>query len=158
VYYYFKAKEELALAAIHKRSAQFTMAFSLLDEGVLDPRQRLIESLRYYDKVRDEYTKYGCPVGKIINDVSVEKDQIAKLAAQILSDYIDWAERQFKSLGHDADARRYATSLMAGVQGAVLMAKAFQNPQIISDEVTRLTTWLESLPNRRITLGKVGIR
>jgi len=158
VYYYFKAKEELALAAINKRKEQFSFAFALLDESVLDPRQRLVEALRYFEKVRDEYTKYGCPVGKIIDDVDAQKDPIAKVAAQVFTDFVDWAERQFKSLGQGDDSRRYAISLMSGVQGATIMAKAFHNPQIISDEIARLGAWLESLPNRRISLGKVGMK
>jgi hypothetical protein len=47
---------------------------------------------------------------------------------------------------------------MAGVQGATIMAKAFRSPQVLSDEITRLTAWLENLPNRRISLGKAGMR
>jgi len=158
VYYYFKTKEELALAAIARRKEQFSAAYALLEEGIADPRQRLIEAVNYFDKVRDEYTKYGCPIGKIIDDADVEKDNIARTAAQVLSDFVDWAERQFRSLGHGGDGRKYAASLMAGIQGAAVMAKALQSPQIISDEVTRLVVWLETLPNRKIQLGKVGIK
>src|ERR1700743_252124 len=58
VYYYFKTKEELALAAVNKRKEQFQAAYALLDEGFDDPRQRLIESLAYFEKSRDEYTQY----------------------------------------------------------------------------------------------------
>src|ERR1700753_1188534 len=68
VYYYFKTKEELALAAINRRKEQFSAAYTLLDEHIEDPRQRLIEAIQYFEKVRDEYTRYGCPIGKIIED------------------------------------------------------------------------------------------
>ncbi len=158
VYYYFKTKEELALAAIARRKEQFSAAYAQLEESVPDPRQRLIEAVHYFDKVRDEYTRYGCPVGKIIDDADVEKDAVAQTAAQVLADFVDWAERQFKSLGHTADGRKYATSLMAGIQGAAIMAKALRDPQIISDEMARIIAWIETLPNRKIQLGKVGIK
>jgi AcrR family transcriptional regulator len=157
VYYYFKTKEELALAAVSKRREQFSAAYTLLEENIADPRLRLTEALNYFEKVRDEYTRFGCPIGKIIDDASVEKDAVVQTAAQVLTEFVDWAERQFRQLGHDADARRYATSLMAGIQGATIMAKAFRNPQAISDEIARLTTWVETLPNRKISLGKVGL-
>src|SRR3954468_20903895 len=65
VYYYFKTKEELALAAVSKRKEQFSAASDLLEESIDDPRQRLIAAITYFEKVRDEYTKFGCPVGKI---------------------------------------------------------------------------------------------
>jgi len=157
VYYYFKTKEELALAAVAKRKEQFTAAYKLLDEGFDDPRQRLTEALGYFDKVREEYSKYGCPVGRIIEDARVEKDVVAKTAAQIFIDFVDWAERQFKKLGHTDMARSYAISLMSGIQGATVMAKALSSPQVISDEIKRLGTWIETLPNRRIQIGKVPV-
>lgn len=158
VYYYFKAKEELALAAVSRRKEQFSAAYAMLEENIADPRLRLIEAVAYFDKVRDEYTRYGCPIGKIIEDADVEKDVVVQTAAQVLKDFVDWAERQFRQLGHGSDARKYATSLMAGVQGASVMAKAFRDPQVISDEVSRLTCFIETLPNRKIQLGKVGMK
>lgn len=158
VYYYFKTKEELALAAVSKRKEQFTAAYAMLDEAFDDPRQRLIEAIGYFNKVRDEYARHGCPVGRIIEDADVEKDNVAKAAAQVLGDFVIWAERQFQQLGHAPDARMYATSLMAGIQGAAIMGKAFSNPQVMTDETTRLITWLQSLPNKKIQLGKAFIK
>lgn len=155
VYYYFKTKDELALAAISKRREQFSAAYAVLEEHVQDPRQRLIEAVSYFEKVRDEYTLYGCPIGKIISDATSERDVVVQTAAQVFEEFIAWAERQFRQLGHAADAKRYAASLMAGVQGATIMAKAMRNPNIISDEIGRLVQWIEMLPNKRIQLGKV---
>ncbi|MDX1974219.1 MAG: TetR/AcrR family transcriptional regulator [Rickettsiales bacterium] len=156
VYYYFKTKEELALAAIAKRKEQFTAAYMVLDENIPDPRQRLVEALNYFDKVRDEYTKYGCPIGRTIEDGRADKDQVSATAANIFEDFVQWAKKQFEQLGHNDQAQVYATSLMAGIQGGTVMAKAFSNSQVITDEIARLTAWVQSLPNKRISLGKVG--
>lgn len=158
VYYYFKTKEELALAAVSKRKEQFSAAYALLEEHIPDPRQRLIEAMYYFEKVRDEYTRFGCPIGKIISDADSEKDNVVQTAAQVLEDFVLWAERQFRQLGHGTDARRYGASLMAGIQGATIMAKAMRQPQIISDEIARLVQWIETLPNRKIQLGKVAAK
>jgi len=158
VYYYFKTKEELALAAVSKRKEQFSAGYALLEEHIDDPRQRLIEAVYYFEKVRDEYTRYGCPIGKIIVDADTEKDNVVQTAAQVLTEFVIWAERQFRQLGHSSDARRYATSLMSGIQGASIMAKAARNPEIISDEILRLVNWIETLPNRKIQLGKVAVK
>lgn len=158
VYYYFKTKEELAQAAVSKRKEQFSAAYALLEEHIADPRQRLIEAMLYFDKVRDEYARFGCPIGKIISDADSEKDAVVQTAAQVLEDFVVWSERQFRNLGHGSDARRYAVSLMAGVQGSTLMAKALRQPNIISDEIARLVQWIENLPNRKINLGKVAAK
>lgn len=158
VYYYFKTKEELALAAIEKRSESFRAGYTLLEQAIDDPRQRLIEAARYYDKVRDEYTRYGCPIGKMIEDSNIEKDNVAKAAAQVYRDFVEWSTRQFSALGHADLAHMYAVTLLSGIQGAISVAKAFNDPHIITNEIERLVGWLESLPNRKIQIGKVGFK
>jgi len=157
VYYYFKTKEELALAVIEKHREKFNGAYKLLDEAIEDPRQRLIEAVKTFNRSRDDYMKYGFPIGKIIDGDDVKTDNVARAAAKIFLEFIEWSTEQFKKLGHDGDARRYAASTMSGIQGAVLMSKALQDPQVISDEIDRLVLWLEHMPNKKIQIGKVRV-
>ena len=158
VYYYFKAKEDLALAALEKRREPFRFVYARLEEAIEDPRQRLIEIVKSFDAARNEYTLHGCPVGKIIEDADVEKDNVAKAAADIFVDFVECAARQFRDLGHQDAARTYAITLLSGLEGAILSAKTFGDPAIVTIEIERLMGWLESLPNKKIQLGKVGIK
>jgi AcrR family transcriptional regulator len=158
VYYYFKTKEELALAALACRREQFTKLYDTLQENLADPRQRLIEISRHYESLREEYAKYGCPIGTMIETAEAEGESVMQAAAHVFEDFVQWAQEQFRQLGHSDNARRYAISLMAAIQGASIMAKSFKNPEIISDEVARVVVWLESLPNRKIPMGKAGMR
>ncbi|MGE0754983.1 MAG: TetR/AcrR family transcriptional regulator [Alphaproteobacteria bacterium] len=159
VYYYFKAKDDLAIAAIDRRKEHFSLVYNALEEAFADPRQRLIEYLGYYDKMRDEYYTYGCPIGRIINESRIEKDSVAQAASDVFDAFLMWAMEQFRALGHSPeDAKKHAICMMAGIQGGVVMARAFSNPQILSDELQRISQWLESLPNRKISLGKAGLR
>ncbi len=154
VYYYFKTKDDLALAATQKRREQFATLYNLLSENIVDPRERLIEAVNYYNNMREDYARYGCPIGKIINDTDAEKDQIAQSATAIFTDFIGWAGAQFEQLGHKDNAREYAISLMAGIQGAIVMAKAFGDQRILANETARLVEWLKTIPNNKIQLGK----
>lgn len=159
VYYYFKTKDELALAALEKRQAVLANSYSSLDANMSDPRERLIAATRYFDSVRDDYAQFGCPVGKVICDSNDDKDPVARAAAKVLRQFIEWAQRQFQQLGYDeACAQRYATSLLAGIEGAAIMAKAFADPQILSNEVARLVEWLNAVPNKRAFLGKIALK
>lgn len=158
VYYYFKTKDELAIAALSKRREQFSAAYRMIEEHVPDPRQRLIEAIYYFEKVRDEYTKFGCPIGKIISDATPDQKVVAELAANIFDEFVNWSETQFRSLGHSSTSRQYAISIMASIQGATIMAKSMKDAGIISDEIARLVGWLETLPNKKIQLGKVGAK
>jgi TetR/AcrR family transcriptional repressor of nem operon len=158
VYYYFKTKEELALAALEKRQQLHRDIRKKLDETFDDPRQRLIEALRFYDSMKDDYSRFGCPLGKIIIESDPQQDNVARTAAQTLMEFVEWASSQFVMLGHEEQARSYALSLVAGLQGGVIIAKATRDPSTYSGEVDRLVQWVGLLPNRRIHLGKVPVR
>lgn len=158
VYYYFKTKEELALAVVEKHREQYRAAYELLNDNIDDPRMRLIEATKAFNKSRDDYALYGCPIGRIISDGDMQHDNVSKAAAQVLTEFVDWAAEQFIKLGHDDTAKQQAASLVAGIQGGIVMGKALQNPHVISDEIARLVTWLESVPNRKIRIGKMGLK
>lgn len=159
VYYYFKTKDELALAALEKRRRALEEIYLHLDESFADPRARLIEVVRFFDRVKDEYTRFGCPIYRMVVDGGeVDRESVANAGAQIYNTFVEWAEKQFRLLGHNEDARKYAMSLLAGIQGGATMAKAFVNPQLMADELARLTEWLAALPNKKIFLGKAGIK
>jgi TetR/AcrR family transcriptional regulator, transcriptional repressor for nem operon len=57
---------------------------------------------------------------------------------------IGWSERQFREIGH-RDPRGLATTLLAGVQGAAVLADALQDPELMRREVRRLDRWIDEL-------------
>lgn len=157
VYYYFKTKEELILAVIEKRREIFNQAFDALNHAVADPRTRLLEMVSYFDSVADDYTRYGCPLGRMAMELDTESLASQKAATAALNDFVEWAAQQFDALGHTIEAKQLATSLLAGVQGAAVMAHAYRQSEIFSSEMIRLTQWLESIPNTRIRIGKGAV-
>lgn len=159
VYYYFKTKDELALAALEKRKNLLEEIYAHLDNAFADPRERLSELVKFFDRVKEEYTRYGCPISRMISDGGeVDKDRVARAASSIYEGFVAYAEKQFRLLGHNETAHQYAISLLAGIQGGAVMAKAFGNAEIMLDEIARLTAWIADLPNRKIFLGKGGTR
>ena len=158
VYYYFKTKEELALSAILRHKEHYIALFTTLNETQDDPRVRLKKSLEYYEQVSDEFARYGCPIGKIVMDADDSNSVITRTAAEVLECFLGWAEMQFRDLGYEDSARAHASSLLCSIQGALLLAKALQQPEIISQELTRLSAFVDQMPNKRIQLGKVGMK
>jgi hypothetical protein len=57
---------------------------------------------------------------------------------------VDWAEAQFRTLGRK-DARDLAFSLLAGVQGAALLANTFRDPEILTRQARQLDRWIDSV-------------
>ncbi len=159
VYYYFKTKDELAMAALEKRRQAMNEVYSRLESALDDSRERLIELVRFFDRIKDKYARFGCPIYRLVQDGGEhDKEAVSQAATMVYKDFIAWAQKQFEQLGQNELAARYATTLLAGIQGGIVMARANNSPEVLTTEIERLVEWLSSLPNKRIFLGKAGIK
>jgi hypothetical protein len=70
--------------------------------------------------------------------------ELAGAATGLFRLVLDWAERQFRELGHE-DARDLAITLFGGVQGAALLADTLGDPKILEREARRLEVWIDEL-------------
>lgn len=157
VYYYFKTKEELSVSVIEKRRESMKKAYDILNSNFDDPRTRLVEALRFFENIKQEYTSYGCPLGRLIVELDTGADLTAKNATDVLSEFCDWASAQFRALGHEKEAENMAITLMAGIQGAAVMAKAYGKPAIFAHEIQRLSAWIRDIPNLYLPQGKIVV-
>jgi len=145
VYYYFKTKEELALEVMKERKNYIISFCRELDETQGNPQDRLISVLRFYDKIREDFAKYGCPIGCIVQESKSSEDVVAKAAANYFSEFLNWSERQFASMGHARKSRDLAVSFLARIQGIGVVAKAFGDSKLISHEIKELEDWVRRL-------------
>lgn len=67
-------------------------------------------------------------------------------AGRIIRSLLDWVERQFRELGLP-DPDDLAIALVGAYQGMSLLTNALRNPEIMTREGSRLTRWLDALPN-----------
>ncbi len=158
VYYYFKTKEELALSALLLHRDHYVGLFRQLNETYDDPRTRLKKVIEHFDGLSEEFSRYGCPVGKIAMDTSADNSTIAEGASNVMHCFLQWSEEQFRELGHEDTAGAYAAQLLCGIQGSAVAAKALQNPGMMVQELARLAHFIDQLPNKRISLGKIGAK
>lgn len=88
--------------------------------------------------------RYGCPFGTLAAELDRWDDGLDREAAKPIGMILDWAEDQFRPMGRD-DAREQAVSLIAGVQGAALLANAFRDPDIMTGHVRHLERRIDEL-------------
>jgi TetR/AcrR family transcriptional repressor of nem operon len=143
VYYYFKTKDDLVRAVIDARSGEFAAMVGSL-ERLASPAERLKALARSWSDMRDLIARYGCPLGTLTSELGKNEDGLDRDAAKPLSLLLDWAEGQFREMSQP-DARELAVTLLAGVQGASLLANAFRDPGIMSSQVRHLEQWIDSL-------------
>src|SRR5260370_35819595 len=143
VYYYFKTKDELVQAAIDARAQDIETTLASLDHH-RSPKARLKAFAKLLTTQRELAARYGCPHGTLCSELNKRDDGLGQAGTKLMQLWIDWAERQFRSMGR-RDARDLAVALIASYQGITLLTNTFREPQLIVHEARRLDRWIDSL-------------
>ncbi|MBC9718297.1 TetR/AcrR family transcriptional regulator [Streptomyces sp. TRM66268-LWL] len=144
VYYYFKTKDDLILAALSEHSAHLDELTGRLEQ-LADPRDRLKGLIEAWVDQREIAALHGCPTGTLAVELDKRADgTLDAEAGVVMRRLIDWAERQFRALGM-ADPADLAVSLVSAYQGMSLLANALRDPELMSRQGARLLDWLDSL-------------
>jgi TetR/AcrR family transcriptional repressor of nem operon len=143
VYYYFKTRDELVRAVIDARAEEIRELLRALDRRST-PRARLKGLAHSWAEVGQLVAAHGCPLGSLCSELNKVDSNLSSAAAQLFGILLDWAESQFRELGQ-RDPRDLATTLLAGVQGAALLADTFGDLKILERETRRLERWIDQL-------------
>jgi TetR/AcrR family transcriptional regulator, transcriptional repressor for nem operon len=146
VYYYFKTKDQLVEAAIKAHGDDLRATLSVLDQH-RTPQGRLKGLIQALTDQRELAAKYGCPFGTLACELDKRADGLDLATAEVMGILVDWAERQFRSmgLGDQADAHDLAIALVASYQGISLLTNTFRDPELMVREGRRLERWIDSL-------------
>ena len=146
VYYYFKTKDALAEAVISAEEALLRERFASWTFAHGEPRARLRSFLRATRDSAERVSQYGSFHGSLCQELGKQgaESTLARAAMRLLGIYIDWVEEQFRAHGvARADARNLATSLVAAVQGAMLLANAMHSKEVLSHHLSRVERSLD---------------
>jgi AcrR family transcriptional regulator len=143
VYYYFKTKDELVLAAIAAHAEEVAGALAALERH-RTPKARLKALVHMLAGTAELTARYGCPQGSLCSELDKRDDEVAASCAQMIKLPIEWAERQFRDMGR-RDARELAVALIAAYQGIALLTNTLRDPDLMTREGRRLERWIDSL-------------
>jgi hypothetical protein len=93
---------------------------------------------------RDEVARSGCPQGSLCSELDKRADRLSDACGEMMRLPISWAQQQFEEMGR-RDARELAVALIAGYQGAALLANTFRDPDLLAGEGKRLERWIDGL-------------
>ena len=142
VFYYFKTKDELALAAIDEWCALLAKYLGDLESDD-DAWKRLAGFINRAHVMRDLYASFGCPLAGLTRDLRQENDVLKDEVARIYATQFQWLQKEFCRGGASQnDAKNLSRTLMASYHGSILLAFAQSDSSLIDDEVKRLTKWL----------------
>ncbi|NJA58838.1 TetR/AcrR family transcriptional regulator [Streptomyces sp. NEAU-H3] len=144
VYYYFKSKDELVLAALSEHSAHLDELTCRLDQ-LPDPRDRLKALVEAWVDQREVAARHGCPTGTLAVELDKRADgTLDAEAGAVMRRLLEWAGQQFRALGLPGPDD-LAVTLVAAYQGMSLLANALRDPDIMARQGAGLLRWLDSL-------------
>ena len=144
VYYYFKTKDEIIAAVIEAHAQQITATLALIDTRHRSPKSRLKAFVREFAAQSEMVAQYGCPFGSLCSELDKRVGESGFAQAELMRLPIDWAEKQFRSLGR-RDAHDLALDLLAAYEGRALLANTMGDPGVLSRAARRLDRWIETL-------------
>lgn len=144
VYYYFKTKDEVLVAIIDRRVRGLRHLLVDATESA-GPTERLEALIQIWVTDKDIDTLYGCPIGSLCYELAKQCEASSATTAKPLKFLLQWAEEQFRQLGHGEESPAHALHLITVLQGASLIANAVNNPAVILQETDHLKTWLKNL-------------
>lgn len=145
LYYYFKTKDEVLVAIVDRRVEGLRHLLVDVTESV-GPRERLEALIQIWVTDKDIDALYGCPIGSLCYELAKQReDASTEATAKPLKFLLQWAEEQFRQLGQGEESPAHAMHLITVLQGASLVANAFNNPSVILQETDYLKTWLKNL-------------
>jgi TetR/AcrR family transcriptional regulator, transcriptional repressor for nem operon len=143
VYYYFKSKDELVAAVLDGYREQATVLTQTFERH-RSPQARLKALARNWADMSETVARHGCPMGTLCSELDKTEDGHDRDAAAVMSLIVDWTESQFRLLGK-RDARDLAVALVAGIQGAALLANTFRDSTILTRQTRHLERWIDTI-------------
>jgi TetR/AcrR family transcriptional repressor of nem operon len=140
LYHIFPSKVDMVLAALEVYAGDLTQQFRQIAKSSKTATQKIeqIFELPFLtnQNLQQQFGHVkGCFVGNIALELSGQEERVRTYLTQVFQ---IWAEAiepivQELSIGRSIDTAKAAQSIVAYLQGAILMAKTVNNPQLIKD-------------------------
>lgn len=146
MYHHFDGKAELAAAALEATGAEMVAAGAEILDGPGPALDRIAAYLR-----RERPALRGCPIGRMTGDADVMADPLLRAPVDRT---LAWLRRRIAELVAEAradgrvlpgtDADRTAAALVAGLQGAYVLARAADDAAVFDTAIEGVLSLLDA--------------
>ena len=145
IYYYFRTKDEILLAAIEHRLDIIDTMIEEWNRNFTDPRGRLQRFVQVMVNSRDATAHYGCPMGTLNAELAKDQRELQLKARALFDRFFAYLSEQFRIAGHDSkQAGRLARELLARAQGINMIAHVLADPDYLVEQQRALDAWITS--------------
>ncbi|MDH5594353.1 MAG: TetR/AcrR family transcriptional regulator [Gammaproteobacteria bacterium] len=144
-YYYFKTKDEILLAVIEHRTGMMKSMLETWDKEYNTPLERLKRFAHILRVEEKDACQYGCPLGSLTIELGKAQQELQAQAKGMFDVFKTWLIKQFSELGYSDKADYLAMQLMSRIQGIVVMAHAYNDPEFINISTDDVDSWIDEL-------------
>jgi TetR/AcrR family transcriptional repressor of nem operon len=155
VYYFFDSKEDLGLAVLDwslRRSMQ--MLASGPHVRIVDPLEKAFAFLEHLEKCSPELWSEGCLLGSFSVELADTNSRMQQAVAGMFQATADLFAEQLQPIAaaqctgkQSRPARELADTLLAILEGSIILAKAHRDPTRIPKAIRRFRRSLATLIN-----------
>jgi len=137
IYYYFKTKAEIAHGVADIFVEASLQSLSHIDRTSRTPAEKLAAFTALLKMSAEPRAKRGCPLANAIRDFSSAVPDAANRTNEVFNTLIGWVSQTLNKAG-DRNAVRHARTAVAHWQGAIVLAQAANDPQILIEALNDL--------------------
>jgi TetR/AcrR family transcriptional regulator, transcriptional repressor for nem operon len=140
LYHLFPSKVDIVLAALEAYASDITRKFKQIAKSNVPAEQKLDQIFETPFRVNQDLKQQlgnvrGCFVGNIALELSGQEERVRTYLAHIFQ---TWAEAiapivEELAIGRSVETQKVSRSMIAYLQGAILLSKAHNDPQFIKD-------------------------
>lgn len=145
IYYYFKTKDEILLAALEYREQRIAKMLNDWSGSYRTPIERLHRFLNILTNTTESLIRNGCPMGTLNAELGKEQHELQESAENLFKLFENWVTDQFAELGYAGRAHELALSLVGQAQGINMLAHVHHDADFLKREKERLDRWVEML-------------
>lgn len=159
LYHFFATKEELGLAVLngfYEEGAARVARGAYAEMN--DPYQRLLGLFDHLEAIGPELWRDGCLMGNFACELAESSQVIRRRVAEMFEELVDRLAPTFRPIARGGkEAQELAEQTLMVIEGAVVMARAYGDPNRIASGLRRFRRTIEvRIPESRTATGKVN--
>ena len=144
IYYHFRTKDEILLAALEKRLEITNTMLKEWDRKYATPRERLKRFVQVMLNSREATALYGCPMGTLNMELGKDQPELQRSAAPLFERFLSYFRQQFETVGYDVkEAKTLSIELLARGQGVSQMTHVLRDPEVLENSRENLENWID---------------
>ncbi len=151
LYHFFATKQEVLVAVLDAyRTGIGPMLLEPSWSGIEDPIERIFALLAGYRRqlIESDF-RHGCPIGNIALELHEPDPPVRRRVVENFEGWVRAVEGCIRDAAHrlpdDVDPRQLASFTLTTMEGAVMLARAYESIQPFDDAIGRLRDYYDRL-------------